>query len=269
MSRLSFRAPVLPGAASVAFAAFALAGLLLACPVSAGPSDAAAAAPAAGRDASAGGGHRAVGAVPSLQQALIGAAPDLDPEVLRLALEARSCALAAGRVREGRRLGVIDYSRPSTEPRLWVFDLASGRLLHREHVAHGRNTGENYARRFSNAEASYQSSLGLFATAETYVGGNGYSLRMDGLEAGVNDRARDRAIVMHGAPYVDPGQALRQGRLGRSLGCPALRPAVAREVIDDLREGQLLFAYYPDQDWLRGSPFFGCGALVAGMGSRE
>lgn len=251
MSRVSIhRRPAVLSLAGVVLAAFAVA-----CPVSAGlPADA----------AGAGGRQMAVTAsVPSLQTALRRAAPDLDPDVLRLALEARTCALASGRVADGRRLGVIDYSRPSTEPRLWVFDLPGGRLLHREYVAHGRNTGENLARRFSNQEASYQSSLGLFATAETYTGGNGYSLRMDGLEAGVNDRARERAIVMHGAPYVDPVQALRQGRLGRSLGCPALRPAVAREVIDDLREGQLLFAYYPDQDWLRGSRFFGCSSPVA------
>ena len=107
---------------------------------------------------------------------------------------------------------------------------------------------------------------GLFATAETYVGGNGYSLRMDGLEPGINDQARARAIVMHGAPYVDPAMALRQGRLGRSFGCPALRPVVANAVIDTLKQGQLIFAYYPDRQWLANSRFFRCGAnRVAGI----
>lgn len=186
-------------------------------------------------------------------------APGADPKVIALALEAAACAAASGSVTPAKRLAVIDYSRPSTEPRLWVFDLQHARLLYAEHVAHGRGSGENVATAFSNLESSHQSSLGLFATAETYVGGNGYSLRMEGLEPGINDLARARAIVMHGAPYVDPAQALRQGRLGRSLGCPALRPAVANEVIDTLKEGQLLFAYYPDRQWLANSKFFRCG----------
>lgn len=183
-------------------------------------------------------------------------APDADPKVLALALEARDCAKDAAP--DAERLAVIDYSRPSTEPRLWVFDLAARKLLFAEHVAHGRGSGENLATAFSNRNGSHQSSLGLFVTAETYQGGNGYSLRMDGLEPGVNDAARDRLIVMHGAPYVDPLAAALQGRLGRSFGCPAVRPEVAREVIDTLKQGQLLFAYYPDEDWLEESRFLGC-----------
>lgn len=197
------------------------------------------------------------------------AAPDLDPKVLELALRARECAVAYGDVQGESRLAVIDYSLPSTQQRLWVFDLPGGRLLHREHVAHGRNSGHDMTTSFSNVDGSHQSSLGLFRTAETYVGGNGYSMRMDGLEPGINDNARDRLIVMHGAPYVDPAQAVRQGRLGRSYGCPAVRSAVAREVIDVLKDGQLLFAYYPQQDWLAGSKFLECRpALVASAGRR-
>jgi hypothetical protein len=190
-------------------------------------------------------------------------APEADPHVLALALEAAACAAASGAVPRAHRLAVIDYSRPSTERRLWVFDLEQTQLLHSEHVAHGRQSGENFASAFSNRESSHQSSLGLFATAETYIGGNGYSLRMDGLEPGINDQARARAIVMHGAAYVDPAQALRQGRLGRSYGCPALRPAVANDVIDTLKQGQLVFAYYPDRQWLANSRFFRCRATSA------
>jgi hypothetical protein len=193
----------------------------------------------------------------SLLAILSAAAPAADPAVLALALRARSCAIDAA---TATRLAVIDYSRPSTQQRLWVFDLRQPRLLYSEYVAHGRNSGENLATRFSNREGSLQSSLGLFRTAETYDGDNGYSLRMDGLEPGINDRARDRALVMHGAWYVDPLQALKQGRLGRSLGCPALRPQVAHAVIDTLKDGQLLFAYYPDRDWLAHSRLLGCGA---------
>lgn len=181
-----------------------------------------------------------------------------DPGVVRMALQAQACASRRGEATADGRLAVIDYSRPSTQRRMWVFDLARETLLYSEHVAHGRNTGENLATRFSNIEGSLQSSLGLFRTAETYVGENGYSMRMDGLEPGVNDLARPRAIVMHGAWYVDPLQALRQGRLGRSLGCPALRPQVAREVIDTLKQGQLVFAYYPDPAWLSSSRYLGC-----------
>lgn len=196
--------------------------------------------------------------VPDLATRLAALATEADPKVIRMALEARQCAASHGDAADARRLAVIDYSRPSTETRLWVFDLARERLLYSEHVAHGRNTGENLASRFSNAEGSLQSSLGLFRTAETYDGENGYSLRMDGLEPGINDRARARAIVMHGAWYVDPLQALRQGRLGRSLGCPALRPQVAQALIDSIKQGQMLFAYYPDPHWLATSRYLGC-----------
>lgn len=194
-----------------------------------------------------------------LLERLTAAAPDADPKVLALALQARSCAMASEGASSASRLAVIDYSRPSTETRLWVFDLKRKALLFAEHVAHGRGSGDNIAQAFSNREGSHQSSLGLFRTAETYQGGNGYSMRMDGLEPGVNDAARDRLIVMHGAPYVDPLAALKQGRLGRSFGCPAVRPQVARQLIDTLKQGQLLFAYYPDPSWLKGSSLLGCG----------
>lgn len=195
-------------------------------------------------------------AMPGLEVRLLRQAPDLDPTVLDLALTARDCA-SGGRP-EGSRLAVIDYSRPSTERRLWVFDLDRAQLLHHEFVAHGRGSGENHASAFSNREGSYQSSLGLFRTADTYEGGNGYTLRLDGLDPGFNDRARARYLVMHGAPYVDPGLAERQGRLGRSLGCPAVRPEVAQEIIDTLRDGQWLFAYYPDPDWLGRAASLSC-----------
>jgi len=194
---------------------------------------------------------------------LSAAAPDADPAVIELALQARECATASSAAAPGSRLAVFDYSRPSTEKRMWVFDLDHSRLLYSEHVAHGQGSGENMTRSFSNLDGSHQTSLGLFTTAETYVGGNGYSLRMDGLEAGFNDKARDRLIVMHGAPYVNPLQALKQGRLGRSYGCPALRPEVAHEVIDSLKQGQMVFAYYPDKKWLSSSRFIGCDSRVA------
>jgi hypothetical protein len=181
----------------------------------------------------------------------------VSPDVLHLALGAIECATASGDITTPPTLTLIDYSRPSVEPRLWVFDLETGRLLFKELVAHGRNSGENMATRFSDDMNSHQSSLGLFVTSDTYVGSNGYSLRLDGLEPGFNGRARDRAIVMHGAPYVDASLSASQGRLGRSWGCPALREAVARDVINTIRGGGVIFSYYPDQDWLAKSRFLG------------
>ena len=208
---------------------------------------------------------RSAPASTQLLSALRSAAPEADPAVLAMALESRDCAQRAGIVPPAQRLAVIDYTRPSTERRLWVFDLGTPRLLFAEHVAHGRGSGDNLASHFSNDDGSHQSRLGLFETSETYVGGNGYSLRMDGLEPGFNDRARDRSIVMHGAWYVNPALATRQGRLGRSYGCPAVRPDVARPVIDSLKGGQLLFAYYPDADWLKRSQLLDCkGSLASG-----
>jgi hypothetical protein len=190
-------------------------------------------------------------------------APEADPGVLALALAARDCAVEAGEVDAAAKLAVIDYSRPSTERRLWVFDLAGGRLLQREYVAHGEGSGDNVATRFSNRDNSHQSSLGLYRTAETYIGDNGYSLRMDGLDPGFNDNARSRAIVVHGAWYVDPDLAARQGRLGRSHGCPALRQQVARVVIDELKQRQLLFAYADDAAWLQNAKSFACDGRSA------
>ncbi|WP_082672413.1 murein L,D-transpeptidase catalytic domain family protein [Luteimonas abyssi] len=194
-------------------------------------------------------------------------APALDRDVLRLATRALGCALRQPGVDAPRTLSVIDYSLPSTQQRLWVFDLADGDLLFEEWVAHGRNTGGNLATAFSNIYGSYQSSLGTFLTQESYVGSNGYSLRLKGLEPGFNDLARERAIVIHGAPYVNPDAAIAQGRLGRSLGCPAVRSAVARELIDTIRDGSLVVAYYPDPDWLQRSELLlsDCGTpMLAG-----
>lgn len=197
-----------------------------------------------------------------LADMLARAAPNADRKVLQLAAKAMSCALRRPELGvDPGRLSVIDYSRPSTEQRMWVFDLARQKLLFEEWVAHGRNSGGNQTERFSNRDGSFMSSLGAFTAKETYMGGNGYSLRLEGLEPGFNDKARDRAIVIHGAPYVNPTVARLQGRLGRSLGCPAVRLTVARPLIDSLRDGALVFAYYPDKAWLERSQLLGpdCG----------
>jgi hypothetical protein len=124
-----------------------------------------------------------------------------------------------------------------------------------ERVAHGRGSGENSTERFSNVDGSRMTSLGAFLAADAYRGQHGVALRLDGLEPGFNDRARDRAIVLHGAAYVSEGMIAAQGRLGRSWGCPAVRPAIAKELIDAIRGGSLIVAYYPDADWLARSAF--------------
>ncbi len=131
--------------------------------------------------------------------------------MLELALRAARNARARGVEVRSDLLTVIDYTLPSTETRLWVFDLAGSRLLFRDLVAHGQSTGELLSRVFSNRPGSKQTSLGLFLTADTYSGRNGYSLRLHGLEPGVNDRALERAIVMHGADYVSPDFARARG----------------------------------------------------------
>jgi len=182
----------------------------------------------------------------------------VNADVLDLAVTAVSCGVASGDLQAPPTLTLIDYSLPSTTPRLWVFDLHTGRILFNELVAHGRNSGDNMATRFSDVAESRETSIGLFRTGDTYVGHNGYSLRLDGLEPGVNGNARERAIVMHGAPYVDAGVAKANGRLGRSWGCPALREAVARQVIDTVRGGGVIFSYYPDAAWLKTSRFLNC-----------
>jgi len=187
----------------------------------------------------------------------------LAPDVLDLALGASACAVRAGAAALPATLTVIDYSLPSTAKRLLVFDLVAKRLLYEELVAHGSGSGANVPTAFSNTPDSHQTSLGLFVTDRSYVGKNGYSLRMDGLDPGFNDRARERAIVIHGAPYVDLSLAQAQGRIGRSWGCPAVRPAVARQLIDRVAGGGMVFAYYPDSKFLKGSKFVQCAAAAA------
>jgi hypothetical protein len=157
-------------------------------------------------------------------------------------------------------LTVVDFSLPSTEPRLWVLDPGTGRVQWNVRVAHGRTTGEALALHFSNAPHSNASSIGLYRTGETYVGKHGRSLRLDGLDEGWNDNARARDIVIHGADYCTGEHVEKWGRLGRSQGCPAVDPAVVGPLIDTIRDGTLLLVYYPDPDWLAGSPWLHCGA---------
>lgn len=172
------------------------------------------------------------------------AAAGLRPGVLREALRSRRRAME-DRLTASPLLTVIDYSLPSRVRRLWVLDVTAGRVLAREYVAHGRNSGGDVAGRFSNRVGSLQSSLGLFLTGRAYRGKHGLSLRLRGLDPKLNGRAEERAIVIHGADYVSEATIAALGRLGRSHGCPALDRRVVRRVVELIRDGTTVFVYHP------------------------
>jgi len=187
-------------------------------------------------------------------QKLKRAAPQIKPEVLRLALNAFERAKRMGLATKPI-LTVIDYSLASTKERLWVFDLSREKLLYQTYVAHGRNSGDLYATHFSNQGRSLSSSLGTFVTGNTYIGSKGYALNLNGLEPGYNDNALSRRVVMHGAWYVSEDFIKHYGRLGRSWGCPSVNPALVKPIINTIKNGSVLFAYYPDRQWLSHSKY--------------
>lgn len=192
----------------------------------------------------------------SIETTLIRQTPSLDRHALTLALHAQAAAWQRGLLSDPTTLTLIDYSLPSYVPRLWVIDLVARRVIFEELVAHGRNSGAAFATRFSNLQSSLQSSLGLFVTQSTYrMGRHGQALRLQGLEAGFNDRALARGIVIHASKYVSTAIAANRGQIGRSWGCPALSNQAAPRVIARIRNGSAVFAYYPDQHWLGSSVF--------------
>jgi hypothetical protein len=181
-------------------------------------------------------------------------ATNLDPVVLKLGLTAYLKARARGL--DGKQLlTVIDYSKPSSERRLWVIDLKNTKVLFNTWVAHGKNSGGAKASSFSNQFHSLKSSLGVFVTAESYAGGHGYSLRIKGLEQGINDNAYQRAVVFHGAWYAARAIAQTQGSLGRSWGCMAVGQDMIKPLVDAIKDNTIVVAYYPDQYWLKNSIF--------------
>lgn len=172
-------------------------------------------------------------------------APTLNPAAISEAVAAMKCAQNNGVGQSAYRLAIIDYTISSLQPRLWVIDLKDRELLFEEHVAHGQGSGGDIPSAFSDREGSHQTSLGLFLTQSTYHGGNGYSLKLQGLNKGFNESSMRRFIVMHGASYVDPVAARQHGLLGRSWGCPAVRTEIAESVINSLKMGQFIYAYGP------------------------
>ena len=187
----------------------------------------------------------------ALFSALLKQAPSINPQALQAALTSLEQLQTNGLNVRSDVLAVIDYTKPSTEPRLWVFDLIRSQVLFLELVAHGRNSGDNRTVRFSNQSGSLMSSLGMFLTRNTYIGEHGLSLRLQGLEKGINDKSMERAIVIHAASYVSEKVARREKRIGRSWGCPAVRPEISRQLIKTIENGTLLLAYYPERSWLK------------------
>jgi len=179
----------------------------------------------------------------------------LDPSVFTLSMVGYYNMKGSGLLQVDSILTIIDYEKPSSEPRFFVVNLQEKTLLFITYVAHGKGSGIQFAESFSNKPGSLKSSQGFFVTADSYIGRHGYSLKLQGMEAGINDNAMQRAIVIHGANYVSEAFAREYGRLGRSWGCPALPEDLNRQVIDTIKGGSCLFVYYPDENYLQGSAF--------------
>ncbi|MBN2484665.1 MAG: murein L,D-transpeptidase catalytic domain family protein [Bacteroidales bacterium] len=173
----------------------------------------------------------------------------LSPEAFRIAYEGFKRLEKEKQLKNDSLITIIDFSKPSYEERLFIFDLKNTKLVYKSLVAHGKNSGEVYAGAFSNNPQSYQSSLGLYLTLGTYNGRHGYSLRLKGLDKGINDKAMKRAIVIHGAEYASQSYISRHGRLGRSFGCPALPYDMSEIIIDLIKNGSCLYIYHPNISW--------------------
>jgi hypothetical protein len=181
-------------------------------------------------------------------------ASQLNTEVLKVSLQAYQKAKEKGLVHD-QIITIVDYSKPSSERRLWVVDLSKNKVLFYTYVAHGKNSGSAETTSFSNSPSSLKSSMGVFLTDETYSGHNGYSLRVKGLEKNINNNAYDRNIVFHGAAYVSSDIAKARGMLGRSWGCFAVSHDMIAPIINAIKHKTLVVAYYPDRHWLKTSSF--------------
>jgi L,D-transpeptidase catalytic domain len=181
-------------------------------------------------------------------------APNLNARALKSALNAYEKANHQRLVHKPI-LTVIDYSLPSSKQRMWIFDVKREKLLMNTYVAHGQNSGMNVAKHFSNTPSSKTSSLGTYITKNTYIGSNGLSLNLQGLEKGFNDNALRRRVVIHGAWYVEPSFIRQSGRAGRSWGCPSVAKSIASSLIHTIKGGSVVFAYYPDFRYLHSSHY--------------
>jgi hypothetical protein len=174
---------------------------------------------------------------------------DIDPRALRLALQGYYNLKRQGLIRREGFITLIDFNKPSDSKRLFIIDINSGTVIQSALVAHGKGSGDVIATSFSNMPGSNMSSLGFYLTENTYIGKNGYSLVLKGLDLGINDMAESRSIVIHGANYVSEEYVRQTGHLGRSQGCPALSMDEYQEVIDLIKDGSCLFIYHDEQDY--------------------
>jgi len=194
------------------------------------------------------------------------AIPDqISPEVFRHALAAHKAATTEGKT-TSLTLTIIDYSLPATQKRLWVVDVITRAVLESEYVAHGEGSGDLVPTQFSNLDGTHQSSLGAFITGSSYEGVRGHSLRLYGLEPGINDNAFSRGIVIHGTPGVSEAKALK-GSQGRTEGCPAVPNESARRLIGRIANGSVVFAWYPDRAFLEKSGFLDREAAAERLGA--
>lgn len=180
-------------------------------------------------------------------------AQGLSEEAFTSAMKGFEKLSSEGRLNKGNLITIIDFTKPSTQKRMFVLDVENGKILYKTYVAHGQKSGREYANQFSNIPESFQSSLGFYETTTTYIGKNGYSLKLKGLEAGINNKAEERAVVMHGAPYVSENFIDSHGYLGRSWGCPALPEHLNRPIIDKIKNGSCLFIYKDNNAYLTNS----------------
>jgi hypothetical protein len=190
---------------------------------------------------------------------------EISPEVFRHALAAHKAATTEGKT-TSLTLTIIDYSRSATEKRLWVVDVITRDVLESEYVAHGEGSGDLFPTHFSNRDGTHQSSLGTFITGSPFEGVRGHSLRLFGLEPGINDNAYARGLVIHGSPGVSESKALR-GSQGRTEGCPAVPSESARRLIGRIANGSVVFVWYPDAEFLEKSGFLDRAAVIAERGA--
>ena len=182
---------------------------------------------------------------------------NINPNVLKLALKAYHCAQKKGYNNKGI-FTIVDYTLPSSHKRLWVYNLKTKKMLFNTLVAHGKGTGNLMAEYFSDIPETHESSVGLYLTGNAFEGGDGYSMRVYGLDKGFNDKAASREIVMHGAWYVSETFVRRYGRAGRSWGCFAVPKKDITPMVNLIKNGTLLFAYYPVKKWLKDSVLLHC-----------
>lgn len=177
----------------------------------------------------------------------------LSKQVFDYSLQGLHKMASTGKLINSKIVSIVDFSQPSASKRLYIIDLEKKEVLFNTYVAHGKNSGQEMATQFSNQPTSNKSSLGFYITSHTYNGKNGFSLQLQGQEAGINDKAFERGIVMHAADYVNESYIQSQGWIGRSQGCPAVMPDVNKPIVETIKEGSCFFIYYPDEAYLHKS----------------